>query len=85
VAAADGDRPGPARWGLFNLVEGLVDHQLLGLHHVRPGPHQTAYDLAFLATSGLLLAGGLLLYRRSFAARSASVDTGASQTKPLHT
>ena len=24
-----------AGWGLFNVVEGLVDHQLLGLHHVR--------------------------------------------------
>jgi uncharacterized membrane protein len=22
-------------WGAFNLVEGLIDHQLLGLHHVR--------------------------------------------------
>lgn len=21
-------------WGLFDLVEGLVDHQLLGAHHV---------------------------------------------------
>jgi uncharacterized membrane protein len=21
-------------WGIFNLVEGLVDHQILGLHHV---------------------------------------------------
>ena len=24
-----------AGWGAFNLVEGLIDHQLLGLHHVR--------------------------------------------------
>ena len=22
-------------WGVFNLVEGLIDHQILGLHHVR--------------------------------------------------
>jgi uncharacterized membrane protein len=35
-------------WGLFNVVEGLVDHQILGLHHVREGAgHQTAYDLGF--------------------------------------
>jgi uncharacterized membrane protein len=27
------------RWGIFNLVEGLVDHQLLGVHHVHSGPH----------------------------------------------
>src|SRR5687768_16745235 len=24
-----------AGWGVFNLVEGLVNHQLLGVHHVR--------------------------------------------------
>ena len=22
-------------WGVFNLVEGVVDHRLLGVHHVR--------------------------------------------------
>lgn len=44
-------------WGAFNFVEGLIDHQLLGLHHVLPGsPHQLLYDLLFLA-SGLLLGG----------------------------
>ena len=24
-----------AGWGVFNVVEGLIDHQLLGAHHVR--------------------------------------------------
>ncbi len=46
-----------AGWGVFNFVEGLIDHQILGIHHVLPGPHQFAADMAFLA-SGLLLAGG---------------------------
>jgi len=51
-------------WGLFNLVEGLVDHQILGLHHVREGAgHQTAYDLGFLALSVLLIVGGWLVAR----------------------
>lgn len=46
-----------AGWGIFNLVEGLIDHQLLGLHHVRPGhPQQFAWDMGFLCF-GLLLAG----------------------------
>src|SRR5437868_5912315 len=27
-------------WGLFNLVEGIIDHHLLGIHHVKPGPDQ---------------------------------------------
>ncbi|MCU0282352.1 MAG: DUF2243 domain-containing protein [Candidatus Nanopelagicales bacterium] len=49
-------------WGLFNLVEGAVNHHLLGLHHVRDdlgGP--LAWDLGFLAFGLLLvLIGGLL-------------------------
>ncbi|RKH59691.1 DUF2243 domain-containing protein, partial [Corallococcus llansteffanensis] len=24
-------------WGLFNVVEGIIDHQFLGVHHVHPG------------------------------------------------
>src|SRR5215217_4687043 len=41
-------------WGLFNLLEGIVDHHLLGIHHVRSGPDQVVWDLAFLAFGGLL-------------------------------
>lgn len=50
-----------AGWGTFNLVEGLVDHQILGLHHVLPGrPHEFAADMTFLASGVLLmLLGGL--------------------------
>lgn len=43
-------------WGLFNFVEGLIDHQLLGLHHVHPGAGQLAWDVGFLL-SGVVLAG----------------------------
>lgn len=43
-------------WGSFNFLEGLVDHQILGLHHVLPGhPQQFLFDMFFLA-SGLLFA-----------------------------
>jgi uncharacterized membrane protein len=52
-----------AGWGVFNLVEGLVDHQLLGIHHVRSGAHEVAWDLGFLALGALLVAGGWLLQR----------------------
>lgn len=54
-----------AGWGVFNLVEGVVDHQILGIHHVRPGPDQLAYDLAFLASGAVLLVIGLLFARRA--------------------
>ena len=52
-------------WGLFNLVEGLVDHQLLGVHHVRDdlgGP--LSWDLGFLASGVLLIVVGWLVHRR---------------------
>jgi uncharacterized membrane protein len=51
-------------WGGFNLVEGLIDHHLLNLHHVRPGPDELLYDVAFLAWGALMVVAGLLLLRR---------------------
>ena len=51
-------------WGVFNLVEGLVNHQVLGIHHVRDdlgGP--LGWDIAFLASGALLVAIGLALPR----------------------
>lgn len=50
-------------WGVFNLVEGLVDHHLLAIHHVRAGPNQLWWNLAFLALGAVLVAGGWLLQR----------------------
>jgi uncharacterized membrane protein len=51
-------------WGVFNLVEGVIDHQLLGIHHVRDdlgGP--LGWDLGFLALGVLLIAAGAALIR----------------------
>lgn len=54
-----------AGWGLFNFVEGIIDHHLLGIHHVRPGhPQQWLWDLAFLASGVLLMVVGCLAVRR---------------------
>jgi uncharacterized membrane protein len=50
-------------WGLFNVVEGLIDHYLLELHHVHPGENEAAWDLAFLVFGALLIAGGSTLIR----------------------
>jgi uncharacterized membrane protein len=52
-----------AGWGWFNVVEGIVDHHVLGVHHVRPGPDQLAYDLGFLAFGVLLVGFGTWLAR----------------------
>jgi uncharacterized membrane protein len=51
-------------WGAFNLVEGLVNHQALGVHHVRDdlgGP--LSWDLGFLGLGLASVAVGLLLAR----------------------
>ena len=51
-------------WGAFDLVEGLVDHHLLTIHHVRDdlgGP--LGWDLAFLAFGALLVLVGAALVR----------------------
>jgi uncharacterized membrane protein len=52
-------------WGAFNLVEGVVDHHILTIHHVREGAgiNETAWDLGFLAFGALLVIGGWLLAR----------------------
>jgi uncharacterized membrane protein len=52
-------------WGAFNLVEGLVDHHLLTLHHVKEGDAELAFDLGFLALGAALVAAGLALSRSS--------------------
>ncbi len=67
-----------AGWGLFNLVEGIVDHMLLGIHHVRPGPDQALYDVAFLIWGAAFLVIGWALNR---SARSvASIERGLPRT-----
>jgi uncharacterized membrane protein len=41
-------------WGAFNLMEGVVDHHVLQLHHVRDLPvHVPVYDWSFLAIAGV--------------------------------
>jgi uncharacterized membrane protein len=52
-----------AGWGIFNVVEGIVDHLILGIHHVREGGSELAWDLGFLAFGVALIVGGLLLVR----------------------
>ena len=47
--------------GLFNLVEGIIDHHILGIHYVRSGAHHLLWDIAFLASGAILITIGLVL------------------------
>jgi uncharacterized membrane protein len=33
--------------GIFNFLEGVIDQHLLQIHHVKPGPDQSMYDILF--------------------------------------
>ncbi|WP_137289302.1 DUF2243 domain-containing protein [Natronorubrum halophilum] len=52
-------------WGIFNLVEGIVNHHLLGIHHVWPdGPGSVLlWDIAFLIWGILFIVSGYAIVR----------------------
>jgi len=69
-------------FGLFNLVEGMVNHHLLGIHHVNetvPREQWIYWDLGFLAWGAAMLTGGWFLLgagRRETRNRAARVPRG---------
>jgi uncharacterized membrane protein len=53
-----------AGWGIFNLVEGVVDHHILSIHHVRDDVVDPMWwDLGFLAFGAILATAGIALWR----------------------
>jgi uncharacterized membrane protein len=50
-------------WGIFNTVEGIIDHHILGIHHVVERLGLSLYDYLFLASGLVFLLLGLLLIR----------------------
>jgi uncharacterized membrane protein len=48
-------------WGIFNVVEGLIDHQILGLHHVVERLGLSIWDWLFLAASVVLIVIGWVM------------------------
>jgi uncharacterized membrane protein len=67
-------------FGLFNVVEGIVDHHLLGLHHVNEtvSPEQWIYwDIGFLVWGAAMLIIGWQLLR-SGEEETARIVSGAS-------
>lgn len=55
-------------WGAFNVIEGLIDHRILGVHHVRDDlGAPVSWDIGFLLFGGVLIICGWLLLRRGLA------------------
>ncbi|MDB5414927.1 MAG: hypothetical protein JWR10_3262 [Rubritepida sp.] len=64
-------------FGIFNLVEGIVDHHLLGIHHVNETVSRQYWiwwDLGFLIWGAAMLVGGWFLLRSG---RAETVDDAA--------
>jgi uncharacterized membrane protein len=52
-------------WGVFNLVEGIIDHQILKLHNVRELTRSPeGWNIGFLVFSVLLVVVGVVLSRQ---------------------
>ncbi|TWT51556.1 DUF2243 domain-containing protein [Allorhodopirellula solitaria] len=50
-------------WGLFNLVEGVIDHHILHIHHVTETSGHLLWDLIFLGSGvALILLGWWLIH-----------------------
>lgn len=55
-----------AGWGIFNLVEGIIDHHILGLHNVRElTTDHDFWNYSFLLFGVILVIIGLLLIRKN--------------------
>jgi uncharacterized membrane protein len=63
-------------WGSFNLVEGLIDHHLLHLHHVVEQLGVSIFDYLFLASGLIFLLVGW------FAARSNQPSASVTHPAP---
>lgn len=51
--------------GMFNIVEGILSHHVLQIHHVKPGAHQLAWDLGFIGAGVLSVIVGWLILNKN--------------------
>jgi uncharacterized membrane protein len=63
-----------AGWGMFNFVEGLIDHHILHVHHVVERLGLSVWDWVFLGSGVMLMLGGWGIIR---SARAEGVITPA--------
>jgi uncharacterized membrane protein len=63
-------------WGSFNLVEGTINHHLLGIHHVNETVARDQWvwwDIGFLVWGAAMLIGGWVLARAGEAEQDAAL------------
>jgi uncharacterized membrane protein len=68
-------------FGAFNTYDGIVDHLMLQIHHVKDGPNTLPADIGFLVGLGfaVVAAGTMIIAREKLVIqRSSSVDTSYS-------
>ena len=71
-------------WGMFNLVEGAVNHHLLGIHHVRDDvADSTWWDFGFLGLGAALVLVGGLLVGSALPARRPAIDSQGIRTSGI--
>ncbi len=70
-------------FGIFNVVEGIINHQVLGLHHVNetvPRSEWIYWDIGFLLWGAAMVVIGILMVRAGIrqtpAARSPGFPAG---------
>lgn len=69
-------------FGAFNVVEGLINHHLLGIHHVNetvPRDQWFLWDLGFLVWGAVMLMAGWLLVRAG-----RRTEAKVQQSHPAH-
>lgn len=50
-------------WGVFNVVEGVIDQLVLGIHHTHPGGNTLVWDIGFVVGGVALMLLGFLIAR----------------------
>jgi uncharacterized membrane protein len=72
-------------FGIFNLAEGIINHQILGLHHVNetvPRESWIFWDMGFLAWGAAMLIGGWALWRNG-RRQTGNTSPPAGDRRPL--
>jgi uncharacterized membrane protein len=66
--------------GMFNVVEGILSHHILQIHHVKPGAHQLAWDLGFIGAGVVSIIVGWFIINRERITESNLVQPSDHQT-----